>query len=181
MATANLSATPRSDAGKGVARTLRAAGRVPAVIYGHSRESQALSIPTRDLEKLLDRVSAETTVIELDIDGKMSRTLIREIQRHPFKRQILHVDFQELVAGEKVTVNIPLVLVGMPAVLEMFHFNQLSGVCAVRCGDQLTAEVGFQDGEIVSASTSDGLAGAEAVFRLLSWPGGRFAFALTHP
>ena len=114
MATANLSATPRSDAGKGVARTLRAAGRVPAVIYGHSRESQALSIPTRDLEKLLDRVSAETTVIELDIAGKMSRTLIREIQRHPFKRQILHVDFQELVAGEKVTVNIPLVLVGTP-------------------------------------------------------------------
>jgi hypothetical protein len=71
--------------------------------------------------------------------------------------------------------------VGMPAVLEMFHFNQLSGVCAVRCGDLLTAEVGFQDGEIVSASTSDGLAGAEAVFRLLSWPGGRFAFTLTHP
>jgi CheY-like chemotaxis protein len=71
--------------------------------------------------------------------------------------------------------------VGMPAVLEMFHFNQLSGVCAVRSGDQLSAEVGFEDGEIVCASTSDGLAGAEAVFRLLSWNGGRFAFATTPP
>ncbi len=71
--------------------------------------------------------------------------------------------------------------VGMPAVLEMFHFNQLSGVCAVRSGDQHSAEVGFEDGEIVCASTSDGLAGAEAVFRLLSWSGGRFAFALARP
>jgi CheY-like chemotaxis protein len=70
---------------------------------------------------------------------------------------------------------------GIPAVLEMFHFNQLSGVCAVRSGDQRSAEVGFQDGEIVSASTSDGLVGNEAVFRLLSWSGGRFAFALARP
>ncbi|HET9004690.1 MAG TPA: 50S ribosomal protein L25, partial [Gemmatimonadaceae bacterium] len=48
------------------------------------------------------------------IDGKTSRTLIREIQRHPFKRHVLHVDFQELVAGEKITVMIPLVLHGVP-------------------------------------------------------------------
>jgi large subunit ribosomal protein L25 len=114
MATAQLTATPRTDAGKGVARKLRAAGNIPAVIYGHSRESQPLSIATRDVEKLLDRVSFETTVIELDIGGKVARTLIREIQRHPYRRQILHIDFQELVAGEKVTVNVPLVLVGTP-------------------------------------------------------------------
>ena len=114
MATAQLTATPRTDAGKGVARKLRAAGNIPAVIYGNSRESQPLSIATRDVEKLLDRVSFETTVIELDIGGKMARTLIREIQRHPYRRQILHIDFQELVAGEKVTVNVPLVLVGTP-------------------------------------------------------------------
>jgi large subunit ribosomal protein L25 len=114
MATAQLTATPRTDAGKGVARKLRAAGSIPAVIYGHSRESQPLSIATRDVEKLLDRVSFETTVIELDIGGKVARTLIREIQRHPYRRQILHIDFQELVAGEKVTVNVPLVLVGIP-------------------------------------------------------------------
>jgi large subunit ribosomal protein L25 len=61
---------------------------------------------------LLERVSADTTVIELAVDGTMSRTLIRDIQRHPVKRAILHVDFQELVAGEKVTVNIPLVITG---------------------------------------------------------------------
>jgi large subunit ribosomal protein L25 len=114
MATAQLSATPRSNTGKGTARSLRQQGQIPAVIYGHGRDPQLLAINTRELEKLLDRISAESTVIELSLDGTSARTLIREIQRHPFKRQILHVDFQELVAGEKVTVNIPIVLTGIP-------------------------------------------------------------------
>ena len=114
MATANLSASARSTVGKGAARSLRREGRVPAVVYGHAREPQSLSIPTRELERLLDVIAAGSTVVELSIDGKPSRTLIREIQRHPFKKQILHVDFQELVAGEKITVSIPLVLVGTP-------------------------------------------------------------------
>ncbi len=112
MATASLSASARSATGKGVARSLRRDGRVPAVIYGHARTPQALSVDARELGRLLERVSAETTVIELAVDGAMSRTLIRDIQRHPVKRAIIHVDFQELVAGEKVTVNIPLVITG---------------------------------------------------------------------
>jgi large subunit ribosomal protein L25 len=112
MSTATLSATLRSESGKGAARALRRAGSVPAVIYGHKREPMSLAVPTRELERLLERVSAETTVVELSIDGKVSRTLIREIQKHPFKKQLVHVDFQELVAGEKITVNVPIVLVG---------------------------------------------------------------------
>ncbi len=114
MASAQLSATPRDGTGKGSARSLRAQGKIPAVVYGHGREPQSLAIETRELEKLLSKISAESTVIELSMDGKSARTLIREIQRHPFKRQILHVDFQELVAGEKVTVRIPIVLMGIP-------------------------------------------------------------------
>ncbi len=113
MSTATLSATLRSESGKGAARALRRAGSVPAVIYGHKRAPMSLSVSTRDLERLLERVSAETTVVELSIDGKVSRTLIREIQKHPFKKQLVHVDFQELVAGELITVNVPLVLVGV--------------------------------------------------------------------
>lgn len=114
MATAQLTATARTGTGKGVARKLRAAGQLPGIIYGHAREPQALSIGMREFEKLLEHISAESTVIELAIGGKTSRTLIREIQRHPFKREFLHVDFQELVAGELVTVRIPIVLVGTP-------------------------------------------------------------------
>jgi len=115
MATATLSAKKRTQAGKGVARKLRGAAQIPGIIYGHNREPQMLALDGRELDRLLDRVSAETTVVELDIEGATARTLIREIQRHPFKRQILHVDFLELVAGEKVTVNVPVVLVGTPA------------------------------------------------------------------
>ena len=113
MATASLKATPRNDTGKGVARKLRSAGQVPGVIYGHAREAQPLTLDGHELGLLLDKVTA-STVIELNLGGITTRTLMREVQRHPFKKQILHVDFQELVAGEKVTVAVPLVFTGTP-------------------------------------------------------------------
>jgi len=115
MATATLSATKRSDTGKGVARSLRREGRIPGVIYGRERQPQALSISARELLRLLEHISAENTVIDLTIDGTTARTLIRQIQRHPLKRDIIHVDLQELIAGEKVEVRIPIVLQGVPA------------------------------------------------------------------
>jgi large subunit ribosomal protein L25 len=114
MATATLSAEMRNDHGKGVARKLRVDGRVPGVIYGHGREPQSLSLVARDLDKLLSHIAAGSTVIDLTLGKATTKTLIREIQRHPFKKQILHIDFMELVAGEKVIVDIPLVFVGIP-------------------------------------------------------------------
>jgi len=113
MSTVTLSATLRSESGKGAARALRRAGSVPAVIYGHKREPMSLAIVTRDMERLLERVAPGSTVVELSIDGKVSRTIIREIQKHPFKKQLVHVDFQELVAGENITVSIPLIITGV--------------------------------------------------------------------
>ena len=114
MASASLSAEARTETGKGVARKLRAAGRVPAVVYGHAREAQSLSLQTRELEKLLSQISTGSTVVELTLGGATTKTLSREGPRHPFKKQIRHDDDQELVAGEKVTVEIPLVFVGIP-------------------------------------------------------------------
>jgi large subunit ribosomal protein L25 len=114
MATVSLAAKSRDTVGTGNARKLRQAGEVPAVIYGHSREPQSLSLNTREVEKLLTQIAGTSTVVELAIDGKTARTLIREVQRHPFKRQVLHVDFQELVAGEKVTLSVPLRFHGTP-------------------------------------------------------------------
>jgi large subunit ribosomal protein L25 len=114
MASASLSAETRTETGKGVARKLRAAGRVPGVVYGHGREAQALSLNARELDKLLSTIAAGSTVVELTLGKATTNTLIREVQRHPFKKVILHVDFMELVAGEKVIVDIPLVFVGVP-------------------------------------------------------------------
>jgi large subunit ribosomal protein L25 len=114
MATATLAASQRTTKGKGAARTLRRSGQIPAVIYGHAREPQSLAIGERELDRLLLHISAASTVIELMLDGRPTRTLIREIQRHPIRRQVLHVDFQELVAGERVSLNLPVVLLGVP-------------------------------------------------------------------
>jgi large subunit ribosomal protein L25 len=114
MANATLSANSRAETGKGAARKIRQAGNIPAVIYGHNREPQSLVLNSRETEKLVKSISTKSTVIELSIDAKTARTLIREIQRHPFKRTILHIDFQELVAGETVTVKCPIVYVGTP-------------------------------------------------------------------
>jgi large subunit ribosomal protein L25 len=114
MATVSLNANSRDTTGKGAARTLRSQGQIPAVIYGHGRDPQPLALNARDLDKMLSHIQAESTVIEVTVGGQTAKTLIREIQRHPIKRQILHVDFQALVAGEKVTVSIPIVLIGTP-------------------------------------------------------------------
>jgi large subunit ribosomal protein L25 len=115
MATATLNATTRTDVGKGAARKLRASLRIPGVVYGHHREATPLAMDARELEKLLGSIAPGTTVVELHLGGRVSKTLIREIQRHPFKRQVLHIDFQELVAGEKITVNVPILFVGTAA------------------------------------------------------------------
>ncbi len=135
MATAQLSAVSRSTAGKGAARQLRIAGQIPAVIYGHARAPQSLAVPTREFEKLLERVSAESTVIELNLAGAVARTLIRDIQRHPYKKQILHIDFQELVAGEKVSVNVPIVLTGVPDGVRVSGgiLSQVMSELTIRC------------------------------------------------
>lgn len=114
MATAKFSAAKRSDVGTGNARKLRRDGQVPAIIYGHGREPQSLALNTRDFDKLLSTISYASTVVELDVEGTVALTLIRDIQRHPFKKNVLHVDFQELVAGEKVTVSVPIVFIGVP-------------------------------------------------------------------
>jgi len=112
MATASLNASPRTEKGKGVARKLRAAGQVPGVIYGHGREPQSLTVNAREFDRLAERVRITSTVIELALDGRTARTLVRELQRDPLRRNVLHIDFQELVAGEKVNVSVPLRFVG---------------------------------------------------------------------
>ena len=97
MSSATLSAESRTERGKGVARKLRAAGRVPGVVYGHGREPQSLSLVARDLDKLLSGIAAGSTVIELTLGKATTKTLIREIQRHPIKPGILHIDNSTIV------------------------------------------------------------------------------------
>lgn len=111
---ATLQASRRAGSGKGAARSLRRAGSVPAVIYGHGRPAEALSVDAASLGKLLGSISAASTVLDVAIEGQAPvKALIREIQRHPLRAtDILHFDLYEVRADEKITVEVPVHLVG---------------------------------------------------------------------
>jgi large subunit ribosomal protein L25 len=110
----SLAANIRQRIGKGAARQTRFGGKVPAVIYGHGRPTESLEVEAKALEKALVGVEPESTIIELSVDGRTMKTVIREIQRHPVRPDIIHVDFYEIHAGEKVKLKIPVHLVGNP-------------------------------------------------------------------
>src|SRR6266566_3950528 len=104
--TVALSATAREKTGKGAARQARFQKKIPAVIYGHGRATQTLMVDALALEKALTGIEPASTLIELSVDGKTTRTLIREIQRHPLRPDIIHVDFYEIKSGEKLALKI---------------------------------------------------------------------------
>src|SRR5881396_1553613 len=112
--TVALSATAREKTGKGAARQARFQKKIPAVIYGHGRATQTLMVDALALEQALTGIEPASTLIELSVDGKTTRTLIREIQRHPLRPDIIHVDFYEIKSGEKLTLKVPVHLVGTP-------------------------------------------------------------------
>jgi len=111
-----LKALDRADTGKGAAVKMRAEGRTPAVVYGKDMEARSLSLDTQDTEYLFQRIAVENTIVKLLIEGEDEpmETLIREIQTHPHKAGVLHVDFLRIQKGVAVEVEIPVSLEGMP-------------------------------------------------------------------
>jgi large subunit ribosomal protein L25 len=109
-----IGAERRSDRGKGAARRLRATGRIPAVLYGHGREAETLSVSATELEKAFKGLEVGTAVFDVAVEGTPIQALVREIQRDPFKLDVLHVDFYEIHAGEKLTLQLPIHLTGSP-------------------------------------------------------------------
>lgn len=108
--TTSLKAEKRSDSGKGVARKLRAGGRAPAVVYGQGEEALLLSVDALETMNLFNHISVENTIVELDVEGekKPIPTLVREVQLHPFKPELIHVDFYKIQKGVEVEVTVPL-------------------------------------------------------------------------
>jgi large subunit ribosomal protein L25 len=112
---ATLKAATRQTAGKGTARKLRAAGQVPAVLYGHGEKPRPLAVNAHDLGLLINAINVENTLVRLDIEGEGPQdVLLREVQMHPYKPEALHVDFFHVHAGEKLHVKIPVRLTGTP-------------------------------------------------------------------
>jgi len=111
-----LKAQPRAERGKGDARRFRAAGRLPAILYGKEMEPRALSLDLQEAETLFERISVENTILDLEIEGddQPVQALIREIQSYPHKPGLLHVDFLRIQKGVAVEVEIPVSLEGIP-------------------------------------------------------------------
>ena len=109
-----LAASPRTERGKGAARKARAQQQIPAVIYGRGREPQSLVLDAKALDLALQGIDPSSTLIDLTVDGKPVKTLIREIQRHPVRYEIMHVDFFEIHAGELIKLSVAVHLTGIP-------------------------------------------------------------------
>lgn len=103
-----LTAYGRKDEGKGASRRLRRAGRLPAVVYGGGADPVSIELEQEPTWLAQQNDWFYSSIINLSVDGKVQQVLLRDMQRHPYKQIIMHLDFQRVKAGEKIHVNVPL-------------------------------------------------------------------------
>jgi large subunit ribosomal protein L25 len=113
-----LETTIRTDSGKGFTRKLRSTGRIPAILYGQKHDAISLEIDEAEVRTVLHQTS-EGAIIDLVVKGDESgepvNVIVRDVQRHPATGRLLHIDFQRIKYGEKIRVEIKVVLIGVPA------------------------------------------------------------------
>lgn len=116
MKSVSLNAFPRTQARRDGVKKLRAAGRIPAVIYGKlAPKPESLELIARELEDLIHHSASENILVDLAVDKAKRLALVQEVQHHPLNGKILHVDFHEVSATEKVTIMVPVETVGEAA------------------------------------------------------------------
>ncbi len=132
-----LKAAKREGTGKGGARKLRQTGRVPAVLYGKDMSPVSLSVDAHDVRHLFQTISVENTLVDLKVEGVKEPfvTLVREIQTHPYKPDLVHIDFLRVQEGVEVELEVPLHLVGTPVGVKQEGgvLEQMIHELAVRC------------------------------------------------
>lgn len=152
MAAEKLSAEKRVENGKGASRRARREGKIPGVIYGHGIDATPILLPGHETFLIVkDNVNA---LIDLDLEGEKHLTLLKDVQRHPVRRDILHVDLLAVSRDEKVDVDIPVVLVGEPeagttATLEEFTLTLQAPVIAIPEEIEISIE-GMTDGTVLT-------------------------------
>jgi large subunit ribosomal protein L25 len=109
-----LTAETGRSTGKGASRRLRAEGRIPGTVYGLDQAAATVSIARSELRRALTTPAGVNALIELSFDGASSFTLVKEIQRHPVRRDPIHVDLQRIDPEVPMSLSIPLVLEGEP-------------------------------------------------------------------
>ena len=129
-----LKATVRSDLGKGASRRARRAGQAPAVVYGHGTDPRHILLDEHDARLALR--GNDNALVELDIDGETVLALTKEVQRHPIRPGVQHVDFLLVNRNERVEVEIPVTVVGEPEpgtihMIELAHLLVSASVTAI--------------------------------------------------
>ena len=102
-------AEARADAGKGASRRLRRlAGKVPAIIYGGDKDPQSLTLVRKDIEKSLENEAFYSQVLEVNVAGEVQKAILKDLQRHPAKNNVMHADFLRIDEKVAIKVNVPI-------------------------------------------------------------------------
>ena len=103
-----VNAEPRTDLGKGASRRLRRTDQVPAIVYGASTEPQAIMVKHNEVLKSLDQEAFYSHILTLNVGTKSQQVILRNIQRHPYKQLIMHMDFLRVRSDKTIQMNVPL-------------------------------------------------------------------------
>jgi large subunit ribosomal protein L25 len=148
-----LVAEVRTTFGKGAARRIRATGKIPAVIYGHGTAPQHVTLPNHQVSLILRKANA---VLDLDIEGKSQLALVKDVQKDPVRQIIEHIDLVIVRKGEKVTIDIPIHVIGeaAPGTQVLQDANTLSIEAeATNIPERLTVNIeGLGEGTQIHAS-----------------------------
>ena len=112
MAEIKLQATTGRSLGSGPSKRIRAEGKVPGVVYGLDADPIPVTVEWRPLREALTTEAGLNALIDLDIDGDVALTVVKELQRHPIRGNVLHIDFLRVSADAEITVDVPIVLEG---------------------------------------------------------------------
>jgi large subunit ribosomal protein L25 len=110
--TASLSAKSGRATGSAASRRLRAEDQIPAVLYGHGMSPVSLSVARRDLRLALSGPAGQNTILKLEVDGTTYNAIVKELQRHPVRRTVSHVDFVQIDLSEEIVMSVPVHLAG---------------------------------------------------------------------
>ncbi len=103
-----LDASVRTDLGKGASRRLRREDKLPGIIYGGEEAPVSITLDHNKVNNSADFEAFYSHVLEINLDGKVVEVLVKDMQRHPCKPKITHIDFQRVIAGQDVHTNVPL-------------------------------------------------------------------------
>jgi large subunit ribosomal protein L25 len=125
----NFKATKRETQGSGASRRLRRSGKTPGIVYGANQAALGIELDHNDLFHALQKEGFHSSILDLDIDGKIEKVLLRDVQMHPYKRLVMHIDFQRINENVAITMKVPL------------HFSGEDIAPAVKTGGGLITHV----------------------------------------